>query len=204
MKSFILGVSMVLLLSPVVSAVPILYNVSGAAGIELEGSFVIADISGELYLNDNIYTSGDPNDWFYFEYLVPCFNIRIGTLSFSGSGNIVAHHYGEITTPFDAFSLRGGGDFSRWDAISGGTNFFYKNGNAYDNGPDPSDFYNLPHRIFSEMGGFIEGNLFDAAIFNLDITRAASPVPEPATVLLFGIGLICFIGKRGFLKTKKL
>lgn len=209
-KAFIPLLFLLFVIAPFSScfAVPVMYTVNGQAWVGYDTDQY--DVSGQLYINDTVEFE-DLGDSAVFKNTIPFFCISVGPYSFWGSGVFNSHYYkGEedsssFTCPHDGSMLVGEGDWTNWQFLDSGTNFYDENGEVYDKGDDYSDFLNAPYRIYSEFLCNLNYSGLDLVLTDFEISQGGrsantTPVPEPSTIMLFGLGIAAITTKSRFQK----
>jgi hypothetical protein len=196
MKKILSPLTMFLFLFAVVSsaqATLIYYNASAVDlnGDNVSGSVVIDD---QIHLNNSVV--GD------FSYSIVGFNFSTQRYSFSGtSGSLYfpmpGPNPGEANPGSGMWSFNGSGDAQHWYSMFG-IGFKYADGTGI---PDANyNYYNLAPII--QLVENQSKDTFSTKAKNITLTQTTSPVPEPDTLALLGVGMlgILIYGKRHTIK----
>jgi len=194
----LIGVVALLSCATVGLATPVKYDVSGSAYAFYGDA---SPVTGYVYVESPEYIdleggafslAEDHNQSIFYKFTD--FYLDIGDYSFystpTGEGGINAHHYyngsgDSFTTPFDWFYLRGEGDWENMNFLSALVDFYKDDGTPFKNTGIPTDYYSLPSSI-------VANNIGDDNIYfdELVLAKSTAPVPEPATFLLFAVGMM--------------
>jgi hypothetical protein len=123
-----------------------------------------------------------------YSYFITNFFLNIAANQYSGStGAIYSKYYDYDSTPsiceFDTFDLVSDDSSLKWSVTASAPVFYKQDGTAYTTA---DDFLNLPDKI-------ITNDLYCGMLYFTHLSfeqQQASPVPEPETFFVLGIGMI--------------
>jgi hypothetical protein len=165
-----------------------------AIGTFVDRNQVSGSISGDVWIDDNGYAPSFNNlsqkgDFTYnITYFNLIFESPVMDFTIAGTGSLRIEFWQENSANPSA-GYRNFNDSFILVPDSGGpfatANIFTNTGNFID------DFASIPTQFFLSGGGFIQFTEPAPGIQRMDLTLTqAAPVPEPATILIFGAGLI--------------
>lgn len=178
-----------------------------ATYVEVSGVIEIAETPGYSFSGKHI-NDITPADTGFFSYHFPTFEIKIGGESYAGDGGVGVYNYQTsategMVTPFDCFSMVASDGSLSVSYTDGSRPFYHEDGTLYDQ-TNILEYKEIPYMILSD--GFLMENLIYQGVEvlgymeSLTIKRSGwelpAPVPEPSSMILFGLGILGIAGVR--------